>query len=132
MKTISDRDISKYSFGVTGHSRSYRDSSADFSFHSIIDCLAMKLDENEMLCFFFWFDEISVWRSWNFRLLYSVWWLTVDQQWRFIARVFVVWTSGRVCLCWETLFIFYFKINGELVSNATCRSNKWKMPTIFS
>lgn len=52
MKTLSDRDISKYSFGVTGHFRSYRDNSADFSFHSVIDCLAMKLDENEMLCFF--------------------------------------------------------------------------------
>lgn len=37
---------------MTGHSRKYRDSSADLSFHSVIDWLTMKLDENEMLCFF--------------------------------------------------------------------------------
>lgn len=38
---------------MIGYFRKYRDSLVDFLFYLVIDCLMMKFDENEMLCFFF-------------------------------------------------------------------------------
>lgn len=114
---------------MTGHSRKYRDSSADLSFHSVIDCLTMKLDENGMVCFFsdlmrfrYGVHEIFVFypSSEGSPLTNNDALLPEYLSSGHLAALVCV---GKHCPS-VFMFIFYFKINGEKVSNATCRSNK--------